>query len=106
MARRARPTSTGRRRPLHPSERALVKRLLAAPGRGATRPRERRAPHRLTAYAHDVAQDFHAFYRDCRVVGAAEEGGDEDFRIALCVTAQRVIARSLDLLGVSAPEQM
>jgi arginyl-tRNA synthetase len=66
----------------------------------------RRAPHRLTAYVHDVAQDFSAFYRDCRVVGAAEEGGDEDFRVALSVLAQRVIARSLELLGVSAPEQM
>jgi arginyl-tRNA synthetase len=40
------------------------------------------------------------------VVGAAEEGGDEDFRIALSLLAQRVIARSLDLLGVSAPEHM
>ena len=54
----------------------------------------------------DAAQDFSAFYRDCRVVGAAEEGGDENFRIALSVMAQRVLARSLDLLGVSAPEHM
>ena len=83
-----------------------MKRLLELPGRGARRPRERRAPHRLTAYAHETAQDFSAFYRDCRVVGAAEEGGDEDFRIAICVMAQRVLARSLDLLGVAAPEQM
>ena len=67
---------------------------------------ERRAPHRMTVYAQDVAQSFSAFYRDCRVVGAAEEGGDEDFRIALAVVAKRVIARSLDLLGVEAPEQM
>ena len=66
----------------------------------------RRAPHRLTAYAHETAQDFSAFYRDCKVIGAAEEGGDEDFRIALCVKTQRVIARSLDLLGVAAPEAM
>ena len=56
---------------------------------------ERRAPHRMTVYAHDVAQAFSAFYRDCRVVGAAEEGGDEDFRIALSVVAKRVIARAL-----------
>jgi arginyl-tRNA synthetase len=40
------------------------------------------------------------------VVGAAEEGGDEDFRIALSVAAKRVIARSLDLLGVEAPDHM
>jgi arginyl-tRNA synthetase len=90
---------------LHPSARALLKRLLEFPdeiGNAAAR----RAPHRITTYVHDVAQDFSAFYRDVRVVGAAEEGGDEDFRIALSMLAQRVIARSLDLLGVSAPEQM
>ena len=40
------------------------------------------------------------------VRGAAEEGGDEDFRVALSVVAKRVIARSLDLLGVEAPEHM
>jgi arginyl-tRNA synthetase len=89
----------------HPSARALVKRLLDLPtvvGDAA----ERRAPHRMTAYAHETAQEFSAFYRDCRVVGAAEEGGDEEVRIAVCVLAKRVIARSLDLLGVEAPESM
>jgi arginyl-tRNA synthetase len=93
------------REELHPSARALLKRMLELPAE-VQLAAERRAPHRLTAYAHDVAQDFSAFYRDCRVVGAAEEGGDEDFRIALSVQAERVIARSLDLLGVSAPEHM
>jgi arginyl-tRNA synthetase len=90
---------------LHPSARALLKRLLAFPDEVESAA-ARRAPHRLTTYAHDVAQDFSAFYRDCRVVGAAEEGGDESFRLALSVLTKRVIAHSLDLLGVSAPEQM
>ena len=90
---------------LHPSARALLKRLLEFPDEVASAA-ARRAPHRITAYVHDVAQDFSAFYRDVRVVGAAEEGGDEDFRIALSVLSRRVISRSLDLLGVSAPEQM
>jgi len=39
-------------------------------------------------------------------VGAAEEGGDEDLRIALCEATRRVIARGLDLLGVEAPRAM
>jgi arginyl-tRNA synthetase len=90
---------------LHPSARALVKRLLELPAEVVTAA-ERRAPHRMTTYAHDVAQAFSAYYRDVRVVGAAEEGGDEDFRIALAVAAKRVIARALDLLGVEAPEHM
>jgi arginyl-tRNA synthetase len=90
---------------LHPSARSLVKRLLEFPAE-VRETADRRAPHRMTTYAHETAQEFSAFYRDCRVVGAAEEGGDEDFRIALSVEAKRVLARSLDLLGVSAPEEM
>jgi arginyl-tRNA synthetase len=90
---------------LHPSERALVKGLLELPGevRDAA---ERRAPHRMTTYVTETAQAFSAFYRDCKVVGAAEEGGDEDLRIALCEATRRVISRGLDLLGVQAPRAM
>ena len=56
-----------------PAERALVRRLLELPGEVRTAA-ERRAPHRLCAYAMATAADFHAFYRDCRVVGAPEPG--------------------------------
>jgi len=90
---------------LHPSARALVRRLggFGAEVREAA---GRRAPHRMTSYVTEVAQDFSAFYRDCKVVGAAEEGGDEELRIALSEATRRVIARSLGLLGVSAPQEM
>jgi arginyl-tRNA synthetase len=86
------------------SERTLVRRLLEFPGEVETAA-ERRAPHRLCAYATAVAADFHAFYRDCRVVGA-EEPGAEAARLALCVGTKRTIATTLGLLGVSAPERM
>ena len=88
-----------------PSERALVKRLLEFPEevRDAA---EKRAPHRMTTYVTETAQAFSGFYRDCKVVGAAEEGGDEDLRIALCEATRRVIAQGLDLLGVEAPDEM
>jgi arginyl-tRNA synthetase len=86
-----------------PAERALVRRLLEFPAEAAGAA-ERRAPHRLVAYATATAADFHAFYRDCQVVGAP--GGLEGARLAICVAAKRVIARTLDLLGVSAPERM
>jgi arginyl-tRNA synthetase len=90
---------------LHPSARSLVKRLLEFPME-VEEAAVRRAPHRLTVYAHEVAQEFSAFYRDVRVVGAAEEGGDEDVRLTISVLTMRVIARALDLLGVEAPEEM
>jgi arginyl-tRNA synthetase len=89
----------------HPSARALVKRLLELPAE-IREAGERRGPHRMAVYATETAQDFSAFYRDCRVVGAEEEGGDEDVRIAIAVMAKRVLAQALDLLGVEAPEQM
>ncbi len=90
---------------LHQSARALVRRLGAF-GAEVREAAARRAPHRMTSYVTEVAQDFSAFYRDCKVVGAAEEGGDEDLRIALSEATRRVIARSLELLGVSAPQEM
>jgi arginyl-tRNA synthetase len=93
-----------RAEPLDPAERTLVKKLLAFPEEVAEAA-ERRAPHRIAAYALELAQDFTAFYRDCRVVGA-EPVAVESFRIALTVAARRTIARSLGLLGVSAPEAM
>ena len=89
----------------HPSARSLVKRLLEFPGE-VEEAADRRAPHRMTTYAHETAQEFSAFYRDCRVVGAAEEGGDEDVRIVICVLARDVLARSLELLGVESPDSM
>jgi arginyl-tRNA synthetase len=90
--------------PLHAAERELVKRLLAFPEE-VREAAERRAPHRITAYALALAQDFTAFYRDCRVLGA-EPAVVESLRIALCVATQRMIAHCLDLLGVSAPMEM
>jgi arginyl-tRNA synthetase len=90
--------------PLHPSERALLKRLLSF-GAEVAEAVERRAPHRIAAFALELAQDFTAFYRDCRVVGA-EPPETESFRIALSVAAQGAIARSLSLLGVTAPSEM
>jgi arginyl-tRNA synthetase len=97
-------TATGSDVELHPSERALVKKLLAFPEE-VSEAAERRAPHRMAAYALDLAQVFTAFYRDCQVVGAEPEAL-EDWRLRLCVVTQRTIARALDLLGVTAPQEM
>jgi arginyl-tRNA synthetase len=89
---------------LEPAERALIKKLIAFPDEVAEAA-ERRAPHRIAAYALELAQDFTAFYRDCRVVGA-EPASVESFRIALSIAAQRTIAQALALLGVGAPTSM
>lgn len=97
---------------LHPSERALIKRLLAFPGE-ISETAQRRAPHRIATYALELAQDYTAFYEACRIVGVDSPGGPatgranvESLRLSLSVAAQRTIARCLDLLGVTAPLQM
>jgi arginyl-tRNA synthetase len=86
------------------SERELIKKLAAFPAEVAEAAL-RRAPHRIAVYALELAQDFTTFYEKCHVVGADPETV-ESFRIALSVAAQRMIAASLGLLGVNAPESM
>jgi arginyl-tRNA synthetase len=82
-------------------ERELVKRLLEFP-RVAAEATERRAPHAIPTYAIRLADDFHRFYHEHRVLGSESEG----FRLALSAATQRVVARCLDLIGVEAPERM
>jgi arginyl-tRNA synthetase len=90
--------------PLHDAERELVKALAAFPDEVAEAA-VRRGPHRIAAYALELAQTFTAFYRDCHVVGATPEPV-ESFRVALSEAARRTIALSLALLGVTAPDAM
>jgi arginyl-tRNA synthetase len=89
---------------IEPAERALIKRVCELPDEVAETA-ARRAPQRLCAYAMEVARDFHAFYRDCQVVGA-EGAGVEEARLALCLLTKRTIAQTLGLLGISAPARM
>ncbi|HEU4462810.1 MAG TPA: arginine--tRNA ligase [Solirubrobacterales bacterium] len=100
----AEPAVATGRPPLEESEKVLVKRLLEFPEEVRTAA-ARRAPHRICAYSTAVAADFHAFYRDCQVVGAEGEGVEAS-RLALCLATKRTIAAALGLLGISAPERM
>jgi arginyl-tRNA synthetase len=87
--------------PLAPEEKALVQRLIEFPAtvREAT---ARRGPQLVPAYAIRLADDFHRFYHECRVLGDDAQA----FRLSLCRATQIVIARCLDLVGVEAPERM
>jgi arginyl-tRNA synthetase len=90
--------------PPEPSEAVLI-RLLARFPETCSVACELRAPHRVVVYAHELAAAFHAFYRDCRVLDEADAVRTRA-RLALCEAAQAVLARSLDLVGVSAPDEM
>ncbi|MFZ5918981.1 MAG: arginine--tRNA ligase [Chloroflexota bacterium] len=90
----------------HPSELALVRKMLQLPEIVETAALQM-APHHLTYYAQELAAAFHAFYRDCRVVSTdPAETAITQARLKLVQAAQTVLARVLSLMGMSAPEQM
>ena len=59
----------------------------------------------VTAYATELATQFHAFYRDARVVDPAEPERSAK-RLALALATRTTLANALALLGISAPESM
>ena len=69
---------------------------------------ELREPHRIARYAEELAGIYHRFYADCRVLPLGDEPATElhSARATLCSATARVIANSLALLGVTAPEKM
>ena len=82
-------------------ERDLIKRLVEFP-EVLAEAAERRTPQGLPNYAIRVADDFHRFYHEHRVLGSEAQA----FRLGLVRATQIVIARTLDLVGVEAPERM
>ncbi len=88
---------------MHPAEIALARRLSEMP-RLVENVVEHLAPHRLTRYARDIASDFHQFYHECRIL--VEDRSERLARLGLCMATQTVLARVLEMIGVSAPESM
>ncbi len=64
----------------------------------------RREPHRLCAYAREVAEAFHLFYTHCRVL--TDDAELTAARLALVDAARLALRRVLGLVGVSAPDRM
>ena len=87
----------------HESELALMRKMADFSDLVSGAARDR-APFRLTHYAQELAGLFHSFYGNCHVLG--EEECVEKAGLALVDSARNVLALSLDLLGVSAPERM
>lgn len=87
----------------HPSEVAVIRKLSEFEELVA-QSAEMRAPHRLTHYAQALAADFSAFYRDCRVLGDDPQLTQARLHLSNCT--RQVLATTLQLLGVTAPENM
>ena len=90
----------------HPAELELIREILRLPEiieLAATK----LEPHHLPHYAIELAGVFHSFYKQCRVVSS--DPGDAAItraRLKLVAAAKTTLARTLNLIGVRAPETM
>jgi len=88
---------------IHPAETALIRKMLLLPElvEGIARTLE---PHHLPHYAVELATVFHDFYEKCRVV--SDDEPLTKARLKLVAACKTALARTLALMGVSAPERM
>jgi len=86
---------------LEKEERLLIRELLYLPELVSEIAQSLQV-HQLTLYAATVADRFHQFYENCPVLGTPRQ----DQRIAILKATQIVLANTLALLGISAPDKM
>ena len=90
------------------AEAALARKLSELPSLVESCARDR-APFRLAHYAEELAAEFHSFYAACQVLPGKGRPLDEALsraRLAACDATRRVLALTLWLVGVSAPQAM
>ena len=61
-------------------------------------------PHVLTHYLRDLASEFHTYYNSHKVLDDNKQ--IRDGRITLSMAVKQVLQNGLELLGVSAPQEM
>jgi arginyl-tRNA synthetase len=88
----------------HESELTLIRKMLQLPEM-VENIAASLEPHHLTYYAQDLATDFHAFYKNCRVVNE-DDPKLTSARLKLVKAAKIVLGRTLNLMGMDAPEKM
>lgn len=59
-------------------------------------------PNRLADYLYQLAEKFHAFFRDCQVSGTPEE----DSRLLLCELTSKILEKGLHILGLKVMSRM
>lgn len=87
----------------HPAELILIRKMLELPEMVETAATTCE-PHHLPHYAMDLAAEFHSFYTQCRVV--SDDLSLTRARLKLAAAARIALRNTLDLIGVSAPEEM
>jgi len=88
----------------HEAEQALLRKLLLLP-EVVEKVVLELAPHHVPHYAQELATAFHSFYTQCRVI-QADEPELTKARLHLLESTRVVLARTLGLMGISAPASM
>ena len=86
------------------SELDLIKTLAKFPDVVKVASKER-APYKITNYIHEVAEQVHSFYTECRVIDR-DNLKVTSSRLGLCLASKIVLSNALKLVGVSAPDHM
>jgi arginyl-tRNA synthetase len=86
-----------------PYEQALLRRLADFPEMLSLAAHEF-APHQVTFYLKDLAQEFHSYYNAERFL--VDDARLRNARLALIVAAGQVLRNALALLGIGAPDEM
>lgn len=90
----------------HPAELELIRAMLRLP-EIVELVATKLEPHHLPHYAIDLAGIFHVFYKQCRVVSSdPADAAISRARLKLVAAAKNTLARTLNLMGVAAPETM
>jgi arginyl-tRNA synthetase len=90
----------------HPAELFLIRQMLLL-SEVVEQAAENLAPHHLTYYAQELASAFHSFYKECRVVSSDPADAElNKARLKLVSAAKIVLAKTLRLMGMTAPESM
>lgn len=90
--------------PLHAAEKELVKLLGHYPAM-VEEARVKLSPAVVCAYAYELATAFNKFYHDCSMLNETDIVV-RDFRLSLAAQTADYLRKTLDLVGIEAPERM
>lgn len=98
---------------LHPSEKGLIKTLIFFPDiiKEISSPIFEKGVikeypvQKIAKYSYDLAESFHIFYRDCRIISEKNKK-IRNFREALLFASKNILSQTLFLMGISAPKKM
>ncbi len=88
-----------------PAELALIRRMLEMEEQ-IDLAVERLSPHNLTYYAEDLTKSFSVFYESCQILHSDVPQQLARARLLLILAARTALSRVLNLMGMSAPQEM